>query len=249
MLHYRDFTYPLNVFMHILTGEEGGVTYLHYALFEQEGESIAAAQERSTELLFARLPSPPARILEAGIGLGTTLARLTHAGYDATGITPDSKQIATVRDRYGEALHVECAAFETFAADGHFDLVIFQESSQYIPSEALFANAKKLTRRLLVLDEFALKPVDGPGALHSLQDFLAAAERHGFRKIEELNLSEKAAPTVDYFMQRLPRYRDALKQDLGLTDQQVDDLLISGQNYRQQYRDGVYGYRLLQFEQ
>ena len=35
-LPYRDFYYPLNVFMHILTHEEGGVDYLHYALFENE---------------------------------------------------------------------------------------------------------------------------------------------------------------------------------------------------------------------
>jgi SAM-dependent methyltransferase len=245
MFPYRDVTYPLNVFMHILMGDEGGVTCLHYALFEHEGESIAMAQERSTEILLARLPQPPARILEAGIGLGTTLARLTRAGYDAVGITPDRQQIAMVRDRFGDELRVECVAFEQFEADRPFDVVVFQESSQYIPSEALFAKAKTLTRRVLVLDEFALKPIDTPGALHSLEDFLAAAERHGFAKLEELDLSAKAAPTIDYFLQRIPRYRESLKKDLGITDRQVDDLLTS--NYRQLYREGVYGYRLLVF--
>src|SRR5882762_1270818 len=58
-LPYRDFFYPLNVFMHILTHEEGGVDYLHYALFESGTERIGAAQERSTELLLSRLPPPP----------------------------------------------------------------------------------------------------------------------------------------------------------------------------------------------
>ena len=65
-LAYRDFYYPLNVFMHILTHEEGDVPYLHYGLFEHPGQSLAQAQERSTELLLSRLPAPPARLLEAG---------------------------------------------------------------------------------------------------------------------------------------------------------------------------------------
>ena len=39
-LPYRDFYYPLNVFMHILNQEEGGVSYLYYGLFERSDESI-----------------------------------------------------------------------------------------------------------------------------------------------------------------------------------------------------------------
>lgn len=77
-----------------------------------------------------RLPKPPARILEVGTGLGTTLARLTRAGYDATGITPDEKQIAVVRSRYGDTVRVEQIAFESLASRP-FDVVVFQESSQY----------------------------------------------------------------------------------------------------------------------
>ena len=49
-------------------------------------------------------------------------------------------------------------------------------------------------------------------------------------------------------MARIPRYRDLLIADLGLTGQQVDDLLVSGRNYVELYRRGVYVYRLLRFE-
>ncbi|HYR29992.1 MAG TPA: methyltransferase domain-containing protein, partial [Thermoanaerobaculia bacterium] len=138
-LPYRDFFYPLNVFMHILTAEEGSVRYLHYGLFEHEDEPIGDAQERSTRMLLDRLPPPPARLLEVGIGLATTLKRLTDLGYDVEGITPDDKQIAMVRARYGDALRVHCAPFETFESDRPYDAIVFQESSQYIDSEALFA--------------------------------------------------------------------------------------------------------------
>ena len=244
---YRDFTFPLNVFMHILTHEEGAVPYLHYGIFDDPSEPLATAQERSTSLLLARLPPPPARLLEAGIGLGTTLHRLA-ATYDVEGITPDAQQIAFIRERYGDALRVHCAPFETFASDAKFDAVIFQESSQYIDAEALFARAAGLTSRVIVLDEFALKPVDPPG-LHRLDEFVSAAARHGFHVIEDVDLSKQAAPTMDYFTSRIPAYRERLKRDLGLDDQHIDHLIESGAVYRKRYADGEYGYRLLVLEQ
>ena len=238
---YRDFYYPLNVFMHVLTLEDGGVEHLHYGLFERADEPLAAAQERSTALLLSRLPPPPARILEAGIGLGTTLARLVRLGYDAVGCTPDEQQIAMARARH-PSIDVRCAKFEEMS--GAYDTIVFQESSQYIESEALFATAAELAPHVVVLDEFALRD---EGTLHRLDDFLDAAARHGFVVTELLDLSAKAPPTIDYFIARLPRYRDALLRDLGLTNAQVDELITSGAKYADAYRRGVYGYLLLQF--
>ncbi|HEX8618301.1 MAG TPA: methyltransferase domain-containing protein [Thermoanaerobaculia bacterium] len=243
-LAYRDFYYPLNVFMHILTHEEGDVPYLHYGLFESDEETLPVAQERSTELLLARLPSPPARLLEVGIGLGTTLDRLTRLGYDVTGITPDDKQIAVVRDRYADRVRAECIAFEQFVSPERFDMVLFQESSQYIEARALFAKAAELTSKVFVLDEFAMRPI---GVLHRYDDFLAAAEQHGFRLTEEIDVSAKVPASIDYFMTRFPRYRERLVSDLGISSQQIDELIESGREYRKLYESGAYGYRLLQF--
>ena len=222
--------------MHILTHEEGEVRYLHYGVFERDDDALLTAQERSTELLLARLPPPPARLLEVGIGLGTTLRRLLAMGYDAEGITPDEHQI-----KMAGALPVTAAAFETFAPGRTYDALLFQESSQYIDSELLFARAATLASRVIVLDEFALQPVDG---LHPREEFLAAAARHGFTVTEELDLSKQAAPTMDYFTDRIPAYRDRLIADLGLSSQQVDELVASGAQYRERYANGIYGYRL-----
>ncbi|MEO8383352.1 MAG: methyltransferase domain-containing protein [Acidobacteriota bacterium] len=246
---WREFTYPLNVFMHILTREAGSVSWLHYGLFDSADDSLAEAQERSTRLLFSRLPPAPARLLEVGIGLGTTLRRMIDAGYDAVGITPDEKQVALVRARDGDAWPVHCVRFEDFRAPGPdpYDVIVFQESSQYIDSEALFARAATLAPRIVVLDEFALRPIDEEGALHSWDAFLEAAARHGFTVTEELDLSERAAPTMDYFTERIPASRDRLIADLSLSGQQVDELITSGSRYRARYADGTYGYRLVCF--
>jgi hypothetical protein len=245
-LAYRDFYYPLNVFMHILTHEEGGVRYLHYGLFEEPDDAIAVAQEHSTEMLFARLPPVPASILEVGAGLGTTLDRLTRTGYRALGITPDVKQVAAIRDRYAHKVNVRAERLESFQPEQEYDCVVFQESAQYIDSESLFAKCRELTSYVIVLDEFALEtPV--PGALHTRDRFLSCAAASGFRVSEEVDLSAKAVPTVDYFTCRLPHYRDRLVADLGVSSQQVDDLIESGRQYAERYRSGAYGYRLFTF--
>jgi hypothetical protein len=128
-----------------------------------------------------------------------------------------------------------------------YDAIIFQESSQYIPSEALFARAAMLAPRVIVLDEFALRPLHEEGALHSRDEFLAAAARHGFAVTEELDLSAKAAPTMAYFTDRIPAYRTRLIHDLGLTSAQIDELVTSGARYRERYADGTYCYRLVCF--
>lgn len=230
--------------MHILTHEEGEVRYLHYGLFENDHEPLLTAQERSTELLLSRLPPPPARLLEVGIGLATTLSRLTALHYDVDGITPDPHQVTMARERYGDTVRVHCEPFETFESPSPIDAIVFQESSQYIDSEVLFARADRLTSQVLVLDEFALQPLEEEGALHSRDRFLAAAARRGFSVEEELDLSARAAPTMSYFTDRIPAYRERLIADLGIHSQQVDDLITSGARYRKRYADGIYGYRL-----
>lgn len=247
----RDFPYPLSVFLHVLAREEGGVLGLglHYGLFEEKGESLAAAQARSTALLIERLPPPPASLLEVGIGLGSTLDRLTRLGYDAEGIGPDERQVAAARSNFG-SVRAHVAPLETFDPGRRYDAIVFQESAQYIESGALFERTRRLVTpgaTVVVLDEFALRPVDRPGSLHRLDRFREAAGRDGFRLEEEVDLSRAAAPTVDYFLDRLPRHRESLVAALDLSEGQVDALVESGKAYRDLYASGSYGYRLLRF--
>ncbi len=96
----RAFSFPLNVYAHLLQQVEGQADYLHFAVFEPGQNDVRRAQERASELLWQALP-PPCRLLEVGIGLGTTLARLRAAGYDAHGITPEPAQIDAAHARHG----------------------------------------------------------------------------------------------------------------------------------------------------
>jgi hypothetical protein len=151
-----------------------------------------------------------------------------------------------LRARHDDSLRVHTARFEDFTDARPYDAILFQESSQYIDAKNLFERAGLLAARVVVLDEFALRPIEGP--LHQLDGFLAAAQQYGFGLTYQKDVSQQAAPTIDYFVQRLPRFRNALTADLGLSAQQVDDLIESGDRYRELYRTGAYAYRMLRFD-
>lgn len=249
---YRHFPFPLNVYAHLVARGGGALEYLHYGLFAPGCATLAEAQAYSTRLLLQRLPLPPARILEVGTGLGTTLARLRDLGYEASGVNPDPHQIAHAQQRFGVGGHIACSRWEDFDAAGRrWDAIVFQESSQYIAPAQVCSRAAQLlgpSGVLLVLDEVALRPPpSGERGLHLLTDLCDAAAASGFALLEHLDLSSLAAPTVDHLLRMTAALRDELQSQLGVTAQQLDALDRSNEDYRRKYADGRYGYALLRF--
>ena len=250
--YFRNFSFPLNVYSCILEKEEGQATYLHYGLFDREGVSATEAQANSTELLWRHLP-PPCKLLEVGIGLGATLARLCKEGYSATGITPDASQIAYARNRYGEGLPTVCTKLESyFEAGGQWDVLLFQESAQYIDPVDLFEAASRLLvadGKIMVLDEFSLRRKENQkDGLHYLEHFLRLAERAGFALETRIDLSMLAKPTLDWLLAAVKRHGETLRNELGVSQDALDMLEASNQIYREKYANGQYGYFFLSFK-
>lgn len=247
------FSFPLNVYARVLELREGRVDHLHYGVFDELGEAAGIAQQRASELLWQALP-PPCRILEVGIGLGTTLARLNSAGYEASGITPDAGQAEFARRRHGGQISVEVSRLEDFTRDaGHWQAMLFQESGQYIESVALFDAVDRLLHdgpsTLIVMDEFALQRTsDAHQGLHELHSFCAMAQRRGWRLASQLDLSSRARPTLGYLLGSTRDLADRLIADLGVSHEQLAALAESNARYQRLYDEGVYGYALLRFE-
>jgi len=245
----RDIAFPLNVYARALELEEGRAEALHYGLYETPDMPTPAAQRCSTELLWRHLP-PPCRLLEVGIGFGTTLARLVAAGYAATGITPDAAQVACARDRHGEGLPAVCVRLEDFAGEpGSWDGLLFQESAQYIDPLDLFTQADRLLTgrgEILIADEFALRrTVPGRDNRHLLPHFVGLAGRFGFAVVEQLDLSRRAAPALDSLLRVLPRHAETLKRDLDIPTEALDALNAVHAARRREYDEGRAGYFLL----
>lgn len=245
-----SFAFPLNVYGRMLELGEGRLQHLHYGLFEREGEPVWQAQERASERLWQALP-PPCRVLEVGVGVGTTLRRLADAGYRATGLTPDAAQIAEVRARHGHGLDLRTAALESFdGAGGPWELLLLQESAQYIEPLKLFEAADRLLvaegAELVVMDEFALRRSEpGHTGLHERDAFVALAQRMGWQLVLEQDLSSSAAGTVQAISRLVRQQRAALLRDLPVGEALLDGLLDSARRYASLYAEGVYGYRLL----
>jgi len=239
---YYDFTFPLNVFMHIMSQEFGQPTALHYGLFE-EGEELLPAQHRATRLLCSRLPGPPAGLLDVGCGLGSSMALLRQQGYRVDGINPDAAQRGELQRRF-PGLSVFGCRYEDFAPTAGYDLVYFQESAQYLDPIQLFGRAGGLAPRVLVMDEFARHPDD---RLPELRAFVEGAGRAGFQLCEELDLSAQAAPTVAWFHNGLRRHRQQLLKRLALKPAELDGLERESVRVQECYRSGSYVYRLLDF--
>ena len=249
---YKHFTFPLNVYAQALEFEEGRAEHLHFGLFEPGITDLGRAQAHSTEWLLSKLPLPPCRILEVGIGLATTLTLLLDKGYDIHGITPDGQQIAHARARLGESAPVTCVRLEDFTTDMGFDVILFQGSAQYIEPLDLFNCALNLLKpggTILILDEFALRREGEVNeGLHLLDDFIQLSARFGFKLNDQLNLSALAAPTLDYLLRVTTRHQQRLCETLELNPVEMEVLNDSNRAYRQKYAEGRYGYALLLLE-
>ena len=253
--NYTNLDFPLNVYAHSLYLQEGKVDYLHYGLFEEDEAipkiSAREVQQRATDLLLTHLPPPPSRILEVGIGLGTTTLLLAKRGYTVTGISPDPQQIVIAKQRVAENATLECVTLEAFSAPAFsYDVILLQESAQYISPLILFNQAHGLLAEdgiILIADEVGLQrtPKDVTKGLPLLAYTVAQAQRCGFNLINQLDLSAPAAPTVDYLLWVIEKYRATLLADLDLKPANLDYLLASLREYKQKYRDGRYGYTLL----
>jgi len=247
--------FPLNVYAHLLLLVQGETKYLHYGLFASADDDLATAQLRSNALLRERLPAPPARILEVGMGLCTFAAQLADAGYEVVAISPDQTQAKLADALAAERpnLSVLALAFEQMPgrSDAPFDVVLLRECAQYIGLADLFTGAAALLRehgRLMLIDEVALgRSADGLQNLHLLADIKAHAQQPGFNLAYEQDLSRQAAPTVDFLLEHLAGLRETLSRALRLEPTELDDLQTALQAYRAEYAAGRFGYVALNF--
>lgn len=250
---YRNFIFPLNVYAHTLTLEEGRVEHLHYGLFEGAETRLSEAQHRLSQLAFARLPLPPCRVLEVGVGLASALVELRQRGYEATGIDPDPARISRAKLRFGDDLPVTCVRLEDFSAPAEsFDVILYQQSAQQIFPLQIFSKSAELLAaggEILILDEFALKRTrPGKEKLPLLKDFIALAGRFGFEVVAQQDLSPVAAPTLEFFLAGVKKHHARLADELDLPTSSLDELILSLRADLEKHAAGHYGYALLRLK-
>ena len=240
-LAHLDF--PLNVYAIALGLEEGHVDALHYGVFDEAvAEPISVAQARATDFLLRACPPAPARILEVGIGLGKTLERLSKDGYHVEGITPDSHQVAMAREGM-PSVFVEEGKFEQASrAPDSYDVILFQESAQYIDRELLLHRSFEwlcVGGHLLIMDEV-------PSAEVPL--WTASSRRLGFRERCFVDYTTAAAPSVDALVRGIDKHREEIERRLDVSPVRLFELLTELKRRRVDYRLGRHRYVLFHWE-
>lgn len=192
-------------FIRWLTGAEN----LHYGLWtglEVTAANLKAAQEAYTVKLFGYLPEGRLRILDIGGGAGETAKKLLALGHSVDIVVPSAFLAGRCRQNAPGAVVHECM-FEDFAGTGPFDLCLFSESFQYIPtSESLPRCARLLAPggTVLIADCFRSEAYQGrsaqgpqPGGGHGLTRFRDRLETSDFRVAQEEDVTDAVAPSID----------------------------------------------------
>ncbi len=243
---HLDFSFPLNLYAHLLWLEEGKLEALHLGVFEDPSEPASLAQRRATDRFLRAVPPPPATLLEVGCGVGTTARELVGRGYRVVGISPERAQIEIARKRCPEGQFLQARFEEAALPPGPFDALLLQESAQYLDPLVLFDRALDLLKprgRVVIFDEFARFRRDrSPEPLHLLKDFLNQAGRFGFEVISKEDLSAKVLPSFDWLCLRIEKHRQRLLVDLDLDPEQLDRLQSRLEDYRKRYLEGRFGY-------
>lgn len=224
--------FPLNVYACAIILEEGQLHSLHYG-FDPGDDNILAAQKRATDFLLERLPPLPAKLLEVGVGICTTARELNERGYEYLGVTPDAIQV-DLCTKVG--LRVFHGFFEGLRAAEQFDILLFQESVQYINTSTLLTQAARLVKeggRLLIADEVDTRVLEHARAL---------LKNAGFQLVYEDDITQRTIPSLDYLIEVLRRHRDPVMRKTGVDDLRYSQLMASLHVRRQAYRDGHYQY-------
>ncbi len=238
---FPTLSFPLNVYAQALWKTEAELQYLHYGLW-QTGFNLAQAQQAATAVLMAALPASPASVLEVGIGLGTTARRLQESGYPYTGITPDNAQILYARHRLSDLPQMPCfvhTTFEQFLPSEKFQVIVFQESAQYIKVDNLLRGchaALDSGGQVLIMDEFSA-PVCA--ALE------AGLPNASFQILRYEDFTQQAAPSISYLIQAIEQQRAAVLYDLNLSATRLEALMHSLKQRERAYQNQSYFYKLL----
>ncbi|WP_455217327.1 class I SAM-dependent methyltransferase [Kaarinaea lacus] len=197
-----------------------GVDDLHYGLWDDDLpvtlSNLAEAQQRYTDMIIERLPSPDGgqtRVIDIGCGTGHILAQLIDRGYMADGLVPAPKLAEQVRRRLGErsdaSAHLFESRFESFPVDEYrdfYDAALFSESYQYIPMSASFPILAKIVKPggLVVICDFFKTKHDGDGQPgdksfgggHRMHEFYAELENHPFTIIHDEDITTRVSPNI-----------------------------------------------------
>jgi len=191
---------------------EGELDFIHYGYWPNKKISVKQAQENLNRLLLSLIPKKVLDILDVGCGLGTTVKRLNRKGYNVIGISPDKALIAYSRKRFPQLKKdLILSKFEDYKPNKKFDLLLFEETLQYIEFDSIFTQSSRLlgkNKYMLICDEFS----DGltKDSVKDIEDTIKSAKKNKFKLILRKDITNKVIYTRELFVKRLKSKREEI---------------------------------------
>ena len=239
---YKDFNFPFNVWAYILEREGSSIENFHFGLFDKPNDSVLTAQMRINEFIYDRLPAPPARVTEVGTGFGYMINDLLQRGYHVTGVNPDATQVKLAQQTYNALTEIDFHAvkFEEYRCKNPGDALIFLESSQYIDIEYMFSTARNCLVPggvAIIIDEMRVAEVSDE-SVHAVGHYDKLAAESGFVLDDQEDLSDRAAPSVDFVIRCFYNYREDILRELPVTPEVLDSAIVAWERSRDKFADG-----------
>lgn len=240
-----------------LVDREGKMEHLHFGLWEEDTRDIKEAQENLAVLIKSLIPDGVKDILDVGCGLGRTTYELSTLKYNVIGISPDKNLIEMAEEKYiGHDLQFVTVSLENYKPEGCFDLVLFQESSQYVVLKSMFKRCKKMLKKdgyILICDEVKYtNNTKEECHFHNKEKMLAAARKAGFKMLHNKDITDKILHTSDFVIQKLTEeYEDIIKYFSHTRENarsEIDTLIEGWKIYNKMYKEHLVGYEVFLFK-
>ena len=180
--------------------------HLHYGYWsnglEVDVTNLHKAQEQYTNLLISHIPRQARTILDVGCGPGRTAKRLLDLGHQVSCVSPNPFLTHLVRELLGDTCHIFECKYQDMETENRYDLIMFSESFQYVPMEKSLQTTLRFLNdggHLLICDVFqtdaeGISTIRGGHKLAKFRDLLA---RYPFEVVEDLDITEATAPSLD----------------------------------------------------
>ncbi len=205
----KKFPPPFNFYRFILKSD-----HFHFGLWPENCPDLSMedAQHQMFEFLVSFFPEPPATVLDVGCGLGYSASLLAAKGYRVVAIDTVNEFIEYANKKYGtegvtfRVAHFLSSTDDEIFREAHYDVVLFQESTQYLsPLDSVFKKARWLLKEkglLVIGDEVCYDlRIRGETAVHPQKDYIIGFSENGFRIMENIDLTERVIKTCDFIIE------------------------------------------------
>jgi SAM-dependent methyltransferase len=249
----KTLEFPFCYYAYIID-REGLMDYFHYGLYETGTGGLKEAQENLASKLKSLIPEDVKRILDVGCGLGRTTRDLAASGYDVIGISPDIRLMEMGRIRFSEcALRLVTSSFEAYRSKDLFDLILFQESGQYIKDiRFLFSHCAELLTKtgcVLMCDEVRYENYE---CFHEKEAIVQAAMNTGFKIVLNENITKAVLETRNFALRFFAENKDSIISEFSPIRenvvQEIESIITEWKTGSSLFEKNILGYEIFLFQ-